>query len=112
MVSIFGAMFAPTLVDVAREMVRVLVADVGNYYGPTMNAVAAAEQNGKTAELQQSLEVLSVAAGSWLRAISPGASLASAADIATVSICRDAPDHAARRTGLAAHLQRVRNRSL
>ena len=31
-----------------------------NYYGPTMNAFAAAETNGKTAELQQQLEELFV----------------------------------------------------
>jgi SAM-dependent methyltransferase len=31
-----------------------------NYYGPTMNAFAAAEANGKTAELQQQLEELFV----------------------------------------------------
>jgi SAM-dependent methyltransferase len=35
-----------------------LVADFRDYYGPTMNAFAAAEQNGKTAELQQELEAL------------------------------------------------------
>jgi SAM-dependent methyltransferase len=35
-----------------------LVADFRDYYGPTMNAFAAAEQNGRTAELQQELEVL------------------------------------------------------
>jgi SAM-dependent methyltransferase len=34
------------------------VADFKNYYGPTMNAFAAAEQNGKSAELQQELEAL------------------------------------------------------
>jgi SAM-dependent methyltransferase len=34
------------------------VADFRNYYGPTMNAFAAAEQNGKAAELQQELEAL------------------------------------------------------
>ena len=34
------------------------VADFRRYYGPTMNAFAAAEQNGKSAELQQELEVL------------------------------------------------------
>jgi SAM-dependent methyltransferase len=35
-----------------------LVADFKNYYGPTMNALAAAEQNGKAAELQAELETL------------------------------------------------------
>jgi hypothetical protein len=34
------------------------VADFRCYYGPTMNAFAAAEQNGKAAELQQELEAL------------------------------------------------------
>ena len=34
------------------------VTDFKNYYGPTMNAFAAAEQNGKAAELQAELEAL------------------------------------------------------
>jgi SAM-dependent methyltransferase len=34
------------------------VADFRDYYGPTMNAFAAAGQNGKAAELQQELEAL------------------------------------------------------
>ena len=34
------------------------VADFRHYYGPTMNAFAAAEQNGKSTELQQELEGL------------------------------------------------------
>jgi len=34
------------------------VADFRNYYGPTMNAFAAAEQNGKAADLQKDLEAL------------------------------------------------------
>ena len=34
------------------------VAEFKNYYGPTMNAFAAAEQNGKAAELQKELEAL------------------------------------------------------
>jgi len=34
------------------------LADFRSYYGPTMNAFAAAEQNGKAAELQQELESL------------------------------------------------------
>jgi SAM-dependent methyltransferase len=34
------------------------VADFKNYYGPTMNAFAAAEQNGKAAALQAELETL------------------------------------------------------
>ena len=35
-----------------------VLADFRNFYGPTMNAFAAAEQNGKSAELQQELEGL------------------------------------------------------
>jgi len=34
------------------------VADFRDYYGPTMNAFAAAEQNGKSADLQRELEAL------------------------------------------------------
>jgi SAM-dependent methyltransferase len=34
------------------------VADFKSYYGPTMNAFAAAEQNGKAADLQKDLEAL------------------------------------------------------
>jgi SAM-dependent methyltransferase len=34
------------------------LADFRNYYGPTMNAFAAAEQSGKSAELQQELQAL------------------------------------------------------
>ena len=34
------------------------VADFKNFYGPTMTAFAAAEQNGKSADLQQALEAL------------------------------------------------------
>jgi hypothetical protein len=34
------------------------VADFRTYYGPTMNAFAAAEQSGKAADLQQELEAL------------------------------------------------------
>ncbi|HZB24816.1 MAG TPA: class I SAM-dependent methyltransferase, partial [Vicinamibacterales bacterium] len=34
------------------------VTDFRNYYGPTMNAFAAAEQSGKAADLQQELEAL------------------------------------------------------
>jgi len=34
------------------------VADFRAYYGPTMNAFAAAEQNGRSAELQHELEEL------------------------------------------------------
>jgi len=34
------------------------VTDFRTYYGPTMNAFAAAEQNGKSAELQRELERL------------------------------------------------------
>ena len=35
-----------------------LVADFRNYYGPTMNAFAAANEKGKTADLQRELEEL------------------------------------------------------
>ena len=35
-----------------------LVAEFRNYYGPTMNAFATAEEKGKTAELQRELEKL------------------------------------------------------
>jgi len=35
-----------------------VLADFRTYYGPTMNAFAAAEQNGKAADLQQELETL------------------------------------------------------
>ena len=35
-----------------------LVADFRNYYGPTMNAFAAADEKGKTADLQRELEEL------------------------------------------------------
>jgi hypothetical protein len=34
------------------------VADFRDYYGPTMNAFAAAQQNGKVADLQKELEDL------------------------------------------------------
>ena len=34
------------------------MSDFRRYYGPTMNAFAAAEQNGKAAELQKELEEL------------------------------------------------------
>ena len=34
------------------------MADFRTYYGPTMNAFAAAEQGGKAADLQQELEAL------------------------------------------------------
>jgi hypothetical protein len=34
------------------------LADFRAYYGPTMNAFAAAEQSGKSAELQQELQTL------------------------------------------------------
>ena len=37
-----------------------LLADFRDFYGPTMNAFAAAEQNGKSTELQQELEALFV----------------------------------------------------
>ena len=45
---VFDAPFSPT------EFVHIF----RTYYGPTMNAFAAAEKNGKTAELQQELEDL------------------------------------------------------
>ena len=40
------------------EPTAAFVADFRNYYGPTMNAFAAAEQNGKAADLQRELETL------------------------------------------------------
>lgn len=42
----------------ASESPAAFLADFRTYYGPTMNAFAAAEQNGKTAELEQKLEAL------------------------------------------------------
>jgi hypothetical protein len=36
------------------------VADFRDYYGPTINAFAAAAQNGKSADLQRELETLFV----------------------------------------------------
>jgi SAM-dependent methyltransferase len=42
----------------ARVSPAAFVADFLNYYGPTMNAFAAAEQNGKSADLRQELEAL------------------------------------------------------
>jgi SAM-dependent methyltransferase len=42
----------------AAEPPEAFVSDFRNYYGPTMNAFAAAEQNGKAAQLQQELEAL------------------------------------------------------
>jgi hypothetical protein len=40
------------------QMPAAFVADFRAYYGPTMNAFAAAEQNGKAADLQKELETL------------------------------------------------------
>jgi SAM-dependent methyltransferase len=42
----------------SRRPSSAFVADFRDYYGPTMNAFAAAEQNGKAADLQQELEAL------------------------------------------------------
>ena len=42
----------------APESPAAFVADFRDYYGPTMNAFAAAEQNGKAAQLQTELEAL------------------------------------------------------
>ena len=42
----------------ASEPPSALVADFKNYYGPTMNAFAAADQSGKSADLQRELEAL------------------------------------------------------
>ena len=47
-----------TYVFNAAEPPSAYVADFRTYYGPTMNAFAAAEQNGKSAALQQELEAL------------------------------------------------------
>jgi SAM-dependent methyltransferase len=44
----------------APEPPVALAADFKNFYGPTMNAFAAAEQSGKSAELQHELEALFV----------------------------------------------------
>jgi ubiquinone/menaquinone biosynthesis C-methylase UbiE len=63
----FGAVGIPAeKVSFARETYTfrsqaspsAFVADFRNYYGPTMNAFAAAEQNGKAADLQKELEAL------------------------------------------------------
>jgi SAM-dependent methyltransferase len=63
----FGAAGIPTdRVSFARETFTftssgtpaALVSDFKNYYGPTMNAFAAAEQQGKGADLQRELEEL------------------------------------------------------
>jgi SAM-dependent methyltransferase len=42
----------------SRASPSAFVADFRNYYGPTMNAFAAAEQNGKAADLRKELEAL------------------------------------------------------
>jgi SAM-dependent methyltransferase len=47
-----------TYVFNTAEPPAAFVADFRRYYGPTMNAFAAAEQNGKSAELQRELEAL------------------------------------------------------
>jgi SAM-dependent methyltransferase len=61
-----GAGVSPGQISFARDTYAfttagtpaAFVADFRNYYGPTMNAFAAAEQAGKAAELQQELEAL------------------------------------------------------
>jgi ubiquinone/menaquinone biosynthesis C-methylase UbiE len=47
-----------TYTFIAPEPPAEFVADFRTYYGPTMNAFAAAEQNGKTTDLEQELEAL------------------------------------------------------
>jgi SAM-dependent methyltransferase len=47
-----------TYTFIAPEPPAAYVADFRDYYGPTMNAFAAAQQNGKAAELQKELEAL------------------------------------------------------
>ena len=63
----FGAAGVPAgNISFARETYRfesarppaAFLGDFRRYYGPTMNAFAAAEQNGKAGELQQELEAL------------------------------------------------------
>ena len=63
----FGAAGVPAeRISFFRDTYRFMVpsapagflADFRNYYGPTMNAFAAAEQNGKAADLQKELEAL------------------------------------------------------
>ena len=41
-----------------RSATAAFVGDFRDYYGPTMNAFAAAEKNGRAAELQRELEAL------------------------------------------------------
>jgi ubiquinone/menaquinone biosynthesis C-methylase UbiE len=50
--------FKDTYTFRSRRPSSAFVADFRDYYGPTMNAFAAAEQNGKAADLQQELEAL------------------------------------------------------
>jgi SAM-dependent methyltransferase len=47
-----------TYTFISPQAPSAFVADFRNYYGPTMNAFAAAEQNGKSADLQRELEEL------------------------------------------------------
>ena len=47
-----------TFTFTSRSTPSAFVADFKNYYGPTMTAFAAAEQNGRSAEFQQELEAL------------------------------------------------------
>src|SRR3954469_2735251 len=63
----FGAAgIPPERISCSRDMYTFItsatpaayVADFRDYYGPTMNAFAAAEQNGKKADLQKELEAL------------------------------------------------------
>jgi hypothetical protein len=42
----------------SQDAPAAMVADFKNYYGPTMNAFAAAEQNGKSEDLRRELEAL------------------------------------------------------
>ena len=67
-----GAGVAPERVSCVRDSFRfdyaadpaAFVAEFRNYYGPTMNAFAAAEANGRAADLQRELEALFTAQNS------------------------------------------------
>lgn len=52
------AMVRDTYTFIAPKPAAAFLADFRTFYGPTMNAFAAAEQNGKAASLQQELEAL------------------------------------------------------
>ena len=52
------AMSRSTYTFQKRAAPSAFLADFRNYYGPTMNAFSAAEQNGRAADLQQELEAL------------------------------------------------------